>query len=72
MACRTKKIGHVYGIYTLYQTGKLSPEPLLPIEEVEERIRTKYYGNEVPTSLSPSLPPSLSLWLSPPSLPPSL
>jgi hypothetical protein len=53
---RAKKIGHVYGIYTLYQTGKLSKEPLPSIADIEEIIRTRVHGNEeLPASLGPAI-----------------
>jgi hypothetical protein len=48
----------VYGIYTLYQTGKLSKEPLPSIREVEEMIESRVHGNEVSPHLlrSPLIP----------------
>lgn len=37
----------MYGIYTLYQIGKLSDEILPSIKEIEENVNANFYGNEV-------------------------
>lgn len=62
---RAKKIGHMYGIYTLYLTGTLSSEPLLTIKDMEERVEMKYYGNEfLPASLGPTIELMIEIYFS--------
>jgi hypothetical protein len=51
---RGKKIGHSYGIYTLYVTSPMNTGPIVSFEELEIEIANKKYGNQIiPLHLAP-------------------
>jgi len=52
---RGKKIGHAYGIYTLYIMSEMNEGPISSFEEMEEEIANKKYANQViPPHLAPN------------------
>lgn len=62
---RGKKIGHAYGIYTLYVTSKMNTGPIGPFKELEQEILDKKYANQViPSHLAPKFEITVEIYFS--------
>ena len=60
---RAKKIGHAYGIWTLYMTSIMNTGAIVSFDELESEINEKKYGNQVvPPHLAPNFEITLEIY----------